>query len=144
MSNFGFNFDTIVNVADSGQGSLRQFLTNANTLGGEGSLAQSGLTAGFETSIFMIPNGVANAGQNTGYANQLQTSGANIGAARITLASALPTITGVNTILDGRTQTLNVRATAGGAQTNPSLVGTGGTARRTTRSCCRNSAGPRS
>ena len=32
---------------------------------------RSGLTAGFETSIFMIPNGVANPGQNTGYANQL-------------------------------------------------------------------------
>ena len=103
---FGFNFDTIVNVADSGQGSLRQFVVNANALTGEGSLAQAGLTAGFEASVFMIPNGVANAGQNAGYANQLTLSGGNVGAARITLASALPTITGANTILDGRIQTV--------------------------------------
>ena len=29
------------------------------------------LPSGFESSIFMIPNGAANAGQNTTYANQL-------------------------------------------------------------------------
>ncbi len=124
---FGFNFDTIVNVANSGQGSLRQFVVNANALTGEAGLAQAGLLAGFETSVFMIPNGVANPGQNTGYANQLTVAGANAGAARITLASALPAITGANTILDGRTQTSNVRASPGGAETNPSQVGTGGT-----------------
>jgi hypothetical protein len=39
---FGFNFDVIVNTNDTGQGSLRQFLTNSNALGGEGSLAQAG------------------------------------------------------------------------------------------------------
>ncbi len=125
--NFGFNFDTIVNVANTGQGSLRQFVVNANALTGEGALAQVGLTAGRETSIFMIPNGVANPGQNTSYANQLVTAGANAGAARITLASALPVISGASTILDGRTQTANVRSTAGGAQTNPGQIGTGGT-----------------
>jgi len=125
--NFGFNFDTIVNVANTGQGSLRQWVVNANALTGEAGLAQVGLAAGFETSVFMIPNGVANPGQNAGYANQLTVGGANGGAARITLASALPAITGANSILDGRTQTLNVRATPGGAQTNPSQVGTGGT-----------------
>lgn len=124
---FGFNFDTIVNTADAGQGSLRQFIVNANAIAGEASLAQSGQVAGRETSIFMIPNGVANAGQNTGYSNQLATAGANAGAAVITLSSALPTITGANTILDGRVQTANVRASPGGAQTNPGQVGTGGT-----------------
>jgi hypothetical protein len=124
---FGFNFDTIVNVADSGQGSLRQFVVNANALTGEAALAQAGLTAGFEASIFMIPNGVANPGQNVAYANQLTLAGANAGAARITLATALPTITGANTILDGRIQTLNVRASPGGSETNPFSVGTGGT-----------------
>jgi hypothetical protein len=124
---FGFNFDTIVNTADTGQGSLRQFVVNANALTGEAALAQAGLAAGFETSVFMIPNGVANPGQNVGYANQLTVGGANGGAARITLASALPAITGANTILDGRIQTLNVRATAGGAETNPLTLGTGGT-----------------
>ena len=125
--NFGFNFDTIVNVNNTGQGSLRQFITNANTLTGEASLAQAGLTAGRETSVFMIPNGVANAGHNTSYANLLVNAGANAGAARITLASVLPTITGTNTSLDARTQTSNVRASLGGAETNPGQVGTGGT-----------------
>jgi parallel beta-helix repeat protein len=124
---FGFNFDTIVNTADTGQGSVRQFVVNANAITGEAGLAQVGALAGFETSIFMIPNGIANAGQNTTYANQLVTVGANAGAARITLASALPVISGNNTILDGRIQTANVRASAGGAETNPFLVGTGGT-----------------
>ncbi|MFZ1387791.1 MAG: CshA/CshB family fibrillar adhesin-related protein [Thiolinea sp.] len=52
--NFGFNFDTIVNTNDSGQGSLRQFILNSNLLQNTG-LAQSGLTAGYETSIFQIP-----------------------------------------------------------------------------------------
>ncbi len=124
---FGFNFDTIVNTNDTEQGSLRQFIVNSNALGGEGTLAQAGLTAGRETSVFMIPNAVANPGQNVGYANQLVGAGANAGAARITLASALPAVTGTNTSLDGRTQTANVRATAGGAETNPGTVGTGGT-----------------
>jgi len=123
---FGFNFDTIVNVNDTDQGSLRQFIVNANAITGEGSLAQVGQTAGRETSIFMIPNGVANPGQNTGYANQLTSAGANAGAARITLASALPAISGASTSLDARTQTANVRATAGGAETNPGQIGTGG------------------
>lgn len=106
---FGFNFDTIVNTNNTGQGSLRQFIINANAL------------TGSDTSIFMIPNGLANPGQNTGYANQLATSGANIGAAVITLGSALPTITDANTILDGTTQTTNV------GNTNSGTVGTGGT-----------------
>ena len=123
---FGFNFDTIVNTTNTGQGSLRQFVANANAITGEAGLAQVGQTAGRETSIFMIPNGVANPGQNTGYANQLTTAGANNGAAVITLSSALPAITGTNTSVDGRTQTANVRATAGGAQTNPGQIGTGG------------------
>ncbi len=125
--NFGFNFDTIVNVNNAGQGSLRQFITNSNTKTGEGALVQVGQTAGRETSIFMIANGIANPGQNVGYANLLTVGGANGGAARITLTSALPAITGTNTSLDGRTQTANVRATAGGAETNPGLVGTNGT-----------------
>ena len=124
---FGFNFDTIVNTNDTGQGSLRQWVVNANAITGEASLAQVGMAAGRETSIFMIPNGIANPGQNTGYANQLTVGGANGGAARITLASALPAITGANTTLTGATQTVNVRASAGGGETNPGQVGTGGT-----------------
>jgi hypothetical protein len=140
MSNidFGFNFDTIVNTRDITscastnssypcQGSLRQFINNANALGGEAALAQSGsgqidgsttfLPSGFESSIFMIPNGAANAGQNTTYANQL--SGA--GVAVITLNAVLPVLSSGNTRLDGTTQTANVGNTNGGT------LGTGGT-----------------
>ncbi|NOT17561.1 MAG: right-handed parallel beta-helix repeat-containing protein [Sulfuriferula sp.] len=124
--NFGYNFDTIVSTRDSGQGSVRQFIVNANNLGSEGSLSQGSLPSGMENAIFMIPNGQANAGQNTSYTNQLTTSGSNAGAAVIALASALPTITGPNTQLDGTTQTNNVRATPGGSETNPGSVGTGG------------------
>ena len=124
---FGFNFDTIVSTRDTGQGSLRQFIINSNALGGEGSLTQSGLTAGAETSVFMIPNGQANPGHNTSYINQLTTAGANGGAAVITLSTALPVITGVSTRLDATTQSAYVRATPGGGETNPGIVGTGGT-----------------
>ena len=51
---FGFNFDTIVNVNDSGQGSLRQFLTNANALANPG-LAQAGRTSDIDNAVFEIP-----------------------------------------------------------------------------------------
>lgn len=133
---FGFNFDTIVSTRDltacdpsAGasyfpcQGTLRQFIINSNELGG--SLAQAGsaqvdgsdssLPAGYETSIFMIPNGAANPGQNTGYANQLSA-----GVASIALTAALPTITDANTRLDATTQTINV------GNTNAGSVGSGG------------------
>lgn len=128
---FGFNFSTVVNTSNSGQGSLRQFVTNANALGGKAGLAQVGsglindtvtaLPAGFESSIFMIPNGVANPGQNTGYANQLSS-----GVAVIALSSGL-SVSAANVRIDGSTQTVNVRASAGGAETNPGTLGTGGT-----------------
>jgi trimeric autotransporter adhesin len=119
---FGFNFDTIINTNDSGQGSLRQFITNSNSLKGEVSLAQVGQPTGYETSIFMIPNGAAHPGQNTSYANQLTG-----GSAVINLLSGLPTITDTKTRLDGSTQTTNIKATPGGAETNPGQVGSGGT-----------------
>ena len=51
---FGFNFDTIVNTNPSGQGSLHEFIENANALSNTG-LAQAGMTAGIENSIFQIP-----------------------------------------------------------------------------------------
>ena len=94
---FGFNFDTIVNTNDTGQGSLRQFLTNANALANAG-LAQSGRTAGIDNAIFMLADGTARPGMNTGYASQF--SG---GIATIAPASALPTICDP-VILDGQTQ----------------------------------------
>lgn len=122
-ADFGFNFDTIVNTRDTAncaptnslypcQGTLRQFIINSNALGG--SLAQSGfgqidgvsslLPLGYETSIFMIPNGALTSG-----------------VAAITLADALPAIIDVNTRLDATTQTVNI------GNTNPGSVGSGGT-----------------
>ncbi|MEJ0087125.1 MAG: right-handed parallel beta-helix repeat-containing protein [Pseudomonadota bacterium] len=121
---FGFNFDTVVNMRDAAtctpanssypcQGSLRQFVINANALGGEGALAQSGsgqidgstsfLPGGSESSIFMIPSGAL-----TG------------GVAVITLAAALPAISGGGTRLDGTTQTVNI------GNTNAGSLGSGG------------------
>jgi trimeric autotransporter adhesin len=111
--NFGYNFDTIVNTNDSGQGSLRQFILNSNTLTGE-----SSLPSGYETSIFMIPNGAANPGQNISYANQLTN-----GVAIINLTSVLPDITGTNTRLDGSTQTVNVGNTNSGTVGSIDKVG---------------------
>ena len=107
---FGFNFDTIVNANDAGQGSLRQFLLNANALGNTG-LAQAGLTAGVETSVFMVSDGLAHPGLRAGL-----TSGLSAGAVTITLASPLPAITGAFTRVDGRTQRTNI------GDTNPALL----------------------
>lgn len=127
-ADFGYNFSTIVNRRDatscapsgSGstffpcQGALRQFIINANVLGNEAALAQSGsglidggttaLPSGADSSIFMIP------------AAQLNGSG----VAEITLASALPTLSSANTRLDATTQTVNV------GNTNAGTLGTGG------------------
>jgi trimeric autotransporter adhesin len=113
---FGYNFDTIVNTADSGQGSLRQFILNSNALGNSG-LAQSGLAAGKETSIFMISDGATHPGLVSGLPNQLSS----YGAAVITLTAALPNITDSNTVIDGATQTNNI------GNTNSGTLGTGGT-----------------
>lgn len=114
-ADFGYNFDTIVNVNDTGQGSLRQFVTNANALANAG-LVQSGLPAGGETSIFMVSDGAAHPGLRAGLANLLVT-----GLARVTLASALPAFTDAATRLDGATQTANV------GNTNAGTLGAGGT-----------------
>ena len=135
--NFGFSFSLVVNTRDAAscaaaalsypcQGSLRQFIINANALGGEGALAQAGngqidglsagLPGGFESSIFMIPDGTANAGQHTGYANQLTG-----GVAVITLSAALTNIIGASTRLDATTQTANI------GNDNAGTLGTGGT-----------------
>lgn len=82
-ANFGFNFSTVVNINDSGQGSLRQFILNANLLGDESNLTQVGLTAGLENSIFMIPG-----------------TGPHI----IAPMSALPSLTSSSTVLNAATQ----------------------------------------
>lgn len=112
---FGFNFDTIVNAKDAGQGSLRQFLIHANALANTG-LAQVGLTAGVENAIFMISDGLAHPGLRAGLANLLTS-----GVARIAVATTLPAITDALTRIDGGTQTTNV------GNTNAGTLGTGGT-----------------
>ncbi len=117
---FGYNFDTIVNTNATSQGSLAQFINNSNALTSEASLAQVGQTAGKETSIFMIADGLAHPGLRAGLTNLLTTTGGNTGAAVIT-PSTRYVITGDNTNLDGRTQTTNV------GNNNLGNVGTGGT-----------------
>ncbi|MEZ5454215.1 MAG: SdrD B-like domain-containing protein, partial [Thiothrix sp.] len=87
---FGFNFDTIVNTNDTGQGSLRQIITNANLLGDEASLALTGRVAGKEYLIPQLPT------TDTGY-------NANTHYWSISLKDSLPDITGP-VVLDGSLQ----------------------------------------
>ena len=112
---FGFNFDTIVNVNDAGQGSLRQFILNANVLL-NGSIAQAGFAVGVENALFMVSDGLAHPGLRAGLANLLTG-----GVARITLASALPALNTAFTRIDGATQTTNV------GNTNPAILAGGAT-----------------
>jgi trimeric autotransporter adhesin len=120
-ADFGYNFDTIVNTNNSGQGSLRQFIVNSNALGNTG-LAQATArsASGQETSIFMIPDGKDHPGlvaAPSGPANQLSS----YGAAVINLTSTLPIITAANTVIEGLTQTDNI------GDTNATILGSGGT-----------------
>jgi uncharacterized repeat protein (TIGR01451 family) len=122
---FGVNFSTVTRTAEAGQGTLRQFITNANALAGQASLAQAGqrsrlgtaeaLPAGIETSIFMIPVGAARPGMRASTPSALAS-----GVANITLTSALPTLTRTLVSVDGTTQTVN------GGNTNALQLGTGG------------------
>jgi hypothetical protein len=85
---FGFNFDTIVNTNNVGQGSLRQFILNSNALGNT-NLAQVGQTAGKEVSIFMISDGQAHSGLRSGILNQLTGSIGTDARAIINLTTSL-------------------------------------------------------
>jgi trimeric autotransporter adhesin len=121
---FGYNFDTIVNNNDSGQGSLRQFILNSNALPNT-NLNQIGQTAGQEVSIFMIPNGSSNAGQRVGLLNQVSGTANNNGAAIITLTSPLDAVTDSNTTISGFTQTNNIGNTNAGQVGSAPSVGIG-------------------
>jgi uncharacterized repeat protein (TIGR01451 family) len=122
---FGYNFDVVVNTNDAGQGSLRQFILNANALGGEGTLTQ----AGFYTNSVNLATGNTAAGRaGVALPNNFESSIFMIPAARltngvaiITPATALPQITGANTVINGSTQTFNI------GNTNDVLLGNGGT-----------------
>ena len=112
---FGYNFDTIVNGNDSGQGSLRQFIVNADALANT-NLAQAGLTAGVETSLFMIPTSADPFGRTVD-----PNYNAGRGVARISPASAMPAVTAASTAIDGTTQTTQI------GNSNAGSLGTGGT-----------------
>ncbi|MDO6473730.1 S-layer family protein [Maribacter sp. 1_MG-2023] len=116
---FGFNFNTIVNTNDDGQGSLEQFIVNANNLDETGLDIEANSifdpASGEDTSIFMIPPTgdillrIADTGYTSGYFNILIPDG-----------NPIATIVGGNTIIDGRTQT------AYSGDTNTGNVGSGG------------------
>jgi uncharacterized repeat protein (TIGR01451 family)/fimbrial isopeptide formation D2 family protein len=114
---FGFNFDTIVNTRNSGQGSLRQFIDNSNALSNT-NLAQVGQPIGKEVSIFMIPLPTSPLPILPGLRSDL-TNQLTAGRAVINLSSSI-IITDTDTSIDGRTQTTNV------GNTNNLLLGTGG------------------
>ncbi|WP_299441725.1 Calx-beta domain-containing protein [uncultured Aquimarina sp.] len=117
---FGFNFNTIVNTNADGQGSLGQFVVNANNLDETGldieanSIFNPG--AGEDISIFMIPPTGDPLGRTT------DTNFAS-GFFDINLpnVSPLDIITDDATHIDGRTQT------AYSGDTNTGTVGSGGT-----------------
>jgi parallel beta-helix repeat protein len=134
---FGYNFDTIINTNNAGQGSLRQFILNSNelkntaadlnqvaNLSGTAGVTPVDPAPGEEASIFMISDGAAHAGLRAGLPNLLTS-----GVASIVPTTALPVITDVNTSIDGRTQTVNVGDTKTG---NVGYVGIVGTATTTT------------
>jgi parallel beta-helix repeat protein len=85
---FGYSFNVVVNTNNGGQGSLRQYLNNANALADTG-LAQIGLTAGVDNSVFMIADGTARPGLHAGYPSLFSS-----GVATIRPVSALPSISG--------------------------------------------------
>ncbi|MFS4469422.1 beta strand repeat-containing protein [Maribacter sp. 2210JD10-5] len=117
---FGFNFNTIVNTNENGQGSLEQFIINANNLDETGlDIGSNGIfdpAAGEDTSIFMIPptsdsqGRIADTNFTSGYFDIF-----------ISDVNPLSSITAANTVIDGRTQT------AYSGDTNTGTVGSGGT-----------------
>ncbi|WP_170061889.1 beta strand repeat-containing protein [Hymenobacter chitinivorans] len=119
---FGFNFDVITNTNDSGPGSFRQFVTNSNELGNTG-LAQEGLTAGLETSIFMLNNGVAN---TNGLRSTVTVPGYNATTKAFTINLTTATqmwMYSSNTVIDGKQQSIrtgDVAATA--SSTSPEVI----------------------
>ncbi|MGJ8716499.1 MAG: Calx-beta domain-containing protein [Maribacter stanieri] len=119
--NFGFNFNTIVNTNEFGQGSLEQFILNSNTLGETGLDIEANSifdpAVEEDVSIFMIPP----TGDSFGRTADVNYNAAGYFNILIDDSNELSTITGTNTIIDGRTQA----AYSGDA--NSGTVGAGGT-----------------
>ncbi|WP_396637205.1 beta strand repeat-containing protein [Maribacter sp. R77961] len=117
---FGFNFNTIVNTNEDGQGSLEQFIVNANNLDETGLDIDANSifdpAPGIDTSIFMIPP----TGDSQGRTADVNYNGAYFD---ILVANGNPfsNITAANTSIDGRTQT------SYSGNTNSGTVGSGGT-----------------
>jgi parallel beta-helix repeat protein len=111
LIDFGFNFFTVVNVNASGQGSLAQFITNANALTGNAS----------PSAIFMLYNGVETTGMNASYTNLLVTlSGGTYKGFVINMGGvALPAFTAVNGKIDASNEVANI----GGTNPNTASVG---------------------
>jgi len=114
---FGFNFNTIVNTNEDGQGSLEQFIVNSNELDETGlDIEANGIfnpAAGEDVSIFMIPP----TGDSLGRPVDANYSGGIFDIE----TDPLTAIMGDNTHIDGRTQT------AYSGNTNTGAVGAGGT-----------------
>ena len=117
---FGFNFNTIVNTNEDGQGSLEQFIVNSNNLDETGLDIEANAifdpASGDDTSIFMIPS-------TTDPLGRAADSNFGSGYFDITISNGNPltSITAANTVIDGRTQT------AYSTDTNSGSVGSGGT-----------------
>lgn len=117
--NFGFNFNSIVNTNENGQGSLQQFIINSNNLNETGLDIEANSifdpAAGDDTAVFMIPptgdtfSRTTDSNFSNGYFDILLSNG-----------NPLPIITGDKTIIDGRTQT------AYSGNTNLGTLGSGG------------------
>lgn len=123
---FGFNFNTIVNTNEDGQGSLEQFIVNSNNLDETGLDIEANSifdpAAGEDTSIFMIPPSADALGR---------TADANYTGAFFDIslngADQFSDITGNTTIIDGRTQTAysgdsNAGTVGGGATVGTSAI----------------------
>jgi parallel beta-helix repeat protein len=120
-ADFGFNFSTVVNTNNSGQGSLRQFITNSNTLTNAGldqeafnGTPATGTTAidpaaGTEYAIFMLNDGRTSGTALPGLRlNMTAPTGYSTTTKAFTFSglAALPTITDNNTAIDGKLQTV--------------------------------------
>ena len=111
LIDFGFNFFTVVNNNVSGQGSLAQFITNANAL--------TGATA--PSAIFMLYNGAETTGMNATYTNLLSTLSGGTGKGFIINmgGASLPAFTASNGTIDASNEVTNL----GGTNPNTNSVG---------------------
>ena len=117
---FGYNFNTIVNTNEFGQGSLEQFILNSNTLGEVGLDIEANAifdpAAEEDVSIFMIPP----TGDSFGRTADVNYNAAGYFDILLDDANTFSVISGTNTIIDGRTQT------AYSGDSNAGTVGSGG------------------